>query len=64
MREELTLNGLRIVLKRITKEVIIDDHFNDVSHEEAERVVNYLCAEGFIESDEISLKVVKRGYYF
>ena len=60
----MILNGLRIVLRRRTKEVVIDDHFNDVSPEEAERVVNYLYAEGFIESDEISLEVIKRGYYF
>ena len=64
MREELTLNGLRVVLHLVKGEVVIDDHFNDVSPEEAERIVNYLHAEGFIESDRVSLEVVKRGYYF
>tara|TARA_Y100000590_G_C15219451_1_gene825669 strand:- start:31 stop:276 length:246 start_codon:yes stop_codon:yes gene_type:complete len=64
MKEELTVNGLRVVLDLVKSGVFIDDHFNDVSHEEAEKIVNYLYAEGFIEDEKISLEVGKRGYYF
>ena len=43
----------------LAESVSIIDKFNDVSHEEAEKIFNYLEAEGFISSSKADLKIVK-----
>lgn len=43
----------------LAESVSILDKFDDVSHEEAEKIINYLLAEGFIHSDEAKLEIVK-----
>ncbi len=64
---KLTLNDLEIVVyrkRRLCREerVVILDRYEDVSPLEAELIVKYLYAEGFIDSDEPSLEVVKNRY--
>ena len=67
MRTKLTLNDLEIVVYRkkrpsgIERVVILDD-YEDVSPLEAELIVRYLYAQGFLKSDEPHLEVVKNRY--
>jgi len=53
---ELVLNGLTIKVTR--SKVIILDLFNDVSDEEAEKILWYLYAEGFIKRQSIVCSIV------
>ena len=64
---ELTLNDLDIRVHREKRpydeeRVVILDRYEDVSPLEAELIVKYLYAEGFISSDEPSLEVIKNRY--
>ena len=43
----------------LAESVSIIDKFNDVSYEEAEKIFNYLEAEGFISSPKADLEIVK-----
>ena len=67
VRTKLTLNDLEVVVYRkkrpsgIERVVILDD-YEDVSPLEAELIVRYLYAEGFLKSDEPYLEVVKNRY--
>ena len=63
----LTLNDLEIRVHRKKhpydeERVIILDKYEDVSSLEAELIVRYLYAEGFINSDEPNLEVIKNRY--
>ena len=44
------------------EKVIILDEFNDVSSLEAEKIVNYLYLEGFLDYENTSLEIIKKGY--
>ena len=64
---ELTLNDLEIRVYRKKhpydeERVVIIDEYEDVSSLEAELIVKYLYAEGFINSDEPSLEIIKNRY--
>ena len=64
---ELTLNDLKIRVHRKKhpygeERVVILDEYEDVSSLEAELIVRYLYAEGFINSDEPSLEIIKNRY--
>ena len=64
---ELTLNDLEIRVYRKKhpydeERVVILDTYEDVSSLEAELVVRYLYAEGFINSDEPSLEIIRNRY--
>ena len=64
---KLTLNDLEIILHRRSRvygkeRVVILDEYEDVSPLEAELIVRYLHAEGFLYSDEPDLEVVKNRY--
>jgi hypothetical protein len=39
--------------------VVIYDRFNDVSQEEAEKIVSYLHKEGFIRTIDVALEIEK-----
>lgn len=43
----------------LAESVLILDKFDDVSYEEAENIINYLVAEGFLYSDKAELEIVK-----
>ena len=63
----LTLNDLDIRLYRKKhlhdeERVVILDKYEDVSSTEAESIVKYLFLEGFINSDEPSLEIIKSRY--
>ena len=63
----LTLNDLKVIVYRKkrpydTERVVILDDFEAVSPLEAELIVKYLYAEGFLDSDEPYLEVVKNKY--
>ncbi len=67
MRTKLTLNDLEIIVHRKkrpfdSETVVILDEYEDVSHLEAELIVKYLYSEGFINSDEPYLEVIKNKY--
>ena len=53
---ELVLNGLTIKVTR--SKVVIVDLFNDVSDEEAEKILCYLFAEGFVKNQTIICEVI------
>jgi len=64
---ELTLNDLKIRIHRKKyphdeERVVILDTYEDVSPNEAETIVRYLHLEGFINSDEPSLEIIKNRY--
>ena len=64
---ELTLNDLEIRVYRKKhpydeERVVILDEYEDVSSFEAELIVRYLHAEGFINSDEPNLEIVRNRY--
>ena len=42
--------------------VIILDEFSDVSSLEAEKIVNYLYLEGFLDYANTSLEIIKKRY--
>mgnify|MGYP001219499525 FL=1 len=53
----VVINDLDIRL--FDKKVVIYDKFNDVSQEEAEKVVTYLYREGFINTDDVTIEIEK-----
>ena len=53
----VVINDLDIRL--FDKKVVIYDKFNDVSQEEAEKVVAYLYREGFINTDDVTIEIEK-----
>ena len=64
---ELTLNDLDIRVYRKKhpydeERVVILDRYEDVLSNEAESIVKYLYLEGFINSDEPSLEIIKNRY--
>jgi len=64
---ELTLNDLDIRVYRKKhlydeERVVILDRYEDVLPNEAECIVKYLYLEGFINSDEPSLEIIKNRY--
>tara|TARA_B100000131_G_C18034739_1_gene579945 strand:- start:486 stop:716 length:231 start_codon:yes stop_codon:yes gene_type:complete len=46
----------------LAESVTIIDKYNDVSCEEAELIFDYLISEGFISSQNASLKIVKNSF--
>jgi hypothetical protein len=63
----LTLNDLEIRVHRKKhpydeEKVVILDSYEDVLPLEAELIVRYLYAEGFINSDEPSLEIIRNRY--
>ncbi len=64
---KLTLNDLTIKVYRKKhpydeERVVILDEYEDVSPFEAESIVKYLHLEGFINSDEPALEIIKNRY--
>ena len=64
---DLKINELKIEIysKKFPyyeERVIILDEFNDVSPLEAEKIVNYLHLEGFLDYQNTSLEIIKKGY--
>lgn len=64
---KLTLNDLEIRVHRKKhpydeERVVIIDEYEDVSSYEAEVIVKYLYAEGFVNSDEPRLEIIKNRY--
>ncbi len=64
---DLKINELKIEIysKKFPyyeEKVIILDEFNDVSSLEAEKIVNYLHLEGFLDYQNTSLEIIKKGY--
>jgi hypothetical protein len=53
----VVINDLDINL--FDKKVVIYDKFNDVSQEEAEKIVTYLYREGFINTDDVTVEIEK-----
>ena len=53
----VVINDLDISL--FYKKVVIYDKFNDVSQEEAEKIVTYLYREGFITGDDVTVEIEK-----
>ena len=53
----VVINDLDIRL--FDKKVVIYDKFNDVSQEEAEKIVTYLYREGFIITDDVTVEIEK-----
>ena len=53
----MVINDLDISL--FDKKVVIYDKFNDVSQEEAEKIVTYLYREGFIKVDDVTVEIEK-----
>ena len=53
----VVINDLDISL--FYKKVVIYDKFNDVSQEEAEKIVTYLYREGFIKVDDVTVEIEK-----
>jgi hypothetical protein len=53
----VVINDLDISI--FSGKVVIYDRFNDVSQEEAEKIVSYLHNEGFISSIDVVLEVDK-----
>ena len=53
----MVINDLDINL--FDKKIVIYDKFNDVSQEEAEKIVTYLYREGFINTDEVTVEIEK-----
>jgi hypothetical protein len=51
------INDLDIGL--FDKKIVIYDKFNDVSQEEAEKIVTYLYREGFIITDDVTVEIEK-----
>ena len=57
MVNTVVINDLDINL--FDKKVVIYDKFNDVSQEEAEKIVTYLYREGFINTDDVTVEIEK-----
>jgi len=53
----VVINDLDIGL--FDKKIVIYDRFNDVSQEEAEKIVTYLYREGFIRTDDVTVEIEK-----
>ena len=53
----VVINDLDISL--FDKKIVIYDRFNDVSQEEAEKIVTYLYREGFIRTDDVTVEIEK-----
>jgi hypothetical protein len=53
---ELVLNGLTIKVTR--SKVVIIDVFDDVSDEEAEKILCYLYTEGFVKNQTVICEVI------
>jgi len=53
----VVINDLDISI--FSGKVVIYDRFNDVSQEEAEKIVAYLHDEGFIETIDVALEIEK-----
>jgi hypothetical protein len=53
----VVINDLDISI--FSRKVVIYDRFNDVSQEEAEKIVAYLHKEGFIATIDVALEIEK-----
>tara|TARA_Y100000310_G_C20170654_1_gene573497 strand:- start:356 stop:541 length:186 start_codon:yes stop_codon:yes gene_type:complete len=53
----VVINDLDISI--FSRKVVIYDRFNDVSQEEAEKIVAYLHNEGFIRTIDVALEIEK-----
>lgn len=57
MVNTVVINDLDISI--FSGKVVIYDRFNDVSQEEAEKIVAYLHSEGFITTIDVALEIDK-----
>ena len=64
----IEVNGVKVEVKNgysrhglfVGQKVLLSDDYDSVSPEEAEVIVNYLYFEGFIDSRDVYVEVIKK----